>query len=99
MVRYCTAFLILIPLFIFTLHSPLCKKRFDKWLDIKPAKKSQATRQVYGSQDAYNLFYVEQTYLARHAKDELSQCMIRMLCLMLQKKQRPISIHLIVKRI
>jgi len=75
MVRYCTAFLILIPLFIFTLHSPLCKKRFNKWLDIKPAKKGQATSQVYGSQDAYNLFYVEQTYLARHAKSELSQCM------------------------
>ena len=75
MVRYCTAFLILIPLFIFTLYSPLCKKQFDKWLDIKPAKKGQATSQVYGSQDAYNLFYVEQTYLARHAKSELSQFM------------------------
>lgn len=32
-------------------------------------------RKVNGSQDAYNLFYVEQTYLARHAKSELSQFM------------------------
>jgi hypothetical protein len=34
-------------------------------------KKQSKTRKISGSGDAYNLFYVEQSYMAQHSKIEL----------------------------
>ena len=37
------------------------------------AKKQSKNRKICGSGDAYNLFYVEQSYLAQHSKSELQK--------------------------
>ncbi len=39
----------------------------------KTKKKGGKNGQVYGSQDAYNLFYVKQSYLASQCKSELQK--------------------------